>query len=74
MYSYEITEYLNKRNYELTPIEFMDVINGSPQIKDVYFQGGDKYDKFKMCTDDGYNWNIRMQKEPKKLTLKKDNN
>ena len=30
---YEITEYLNKRNYTLTPKEFVDVINGSPQKK-----------------------------------------
>lgn len=74
MYSWEIEEYLKQRNYNITPLEFMAIINTSPQIKDVYFQGGDEYDKFKMCTDDEYNWNIRMQKEPKKLTLKKDNN
>lgn len=74
MYSYEIQDYLNKKNYELTPIEFMDVINTSPQVKDVYFKYGDKFDHFKMCTDDGHSWNFRMQKEePKTLTLKKDN-
>ncbi len=73
MYSFEITEYLNKRNYTLTPKEFVDVINSSPQIKEVYFKGGDEFDRFKMQTDDGFNWNIKINK-PKKLTLKKDSN
>lgn len=73
MYSWEINDYLNKRNYELTPIEFMDLINKSPQIKDVYVELGEYYDKFKYCTDDGYQGYFRMQVEqPKKLTLKRD--
>lgn len=71
MYSFEITEYLNKRNYTLTPKEFVDVINSSPQIKEVYFKGGDEFDRFKMQTDDGFNWNIKINK-PKIKTLKKD--
>lgn len=71
MYSFEITEYLNKRNYTLTPKEFVDVINSSPQIKEVYFKGGDEFDRFKMQTDDGFNWNIRINK-PKTKILKRD--
>lgn len=72
MYSFEINNYLNKRNYELTPIEFMDLINTSPQIIDVYVELGEYYDKFKIITDDGFTTQFRMQVEiTKKLTLKK---
>ena len=76
MYSWEFKDYFNKRNYELTPIEFMDLINGSPQITDVYVELGEYYDKFKLITNDGYTEQFRMQVEQphKKLTLKKDNN
>lgn len=74
MYSWEINDYLNKRNYELTPIEFMDLINKSPQITDVYVELGEYFDKFKLITNDGFHAQFRMEVEQphKKLTLKKD--
>ena len=67
MYSHEITEYLNKRNYELTPKEFVDVINSSPQVNEVLYR---PENNFKLKTTDNYNWQIKL-KESKKLTLKK---
>lgn len=69
MYSWEIEEYLKQRNYNITPLEFMAIINTSPQIKDVLYKPEDNY---KIKTDDGYNREFKM--ETKKLVLKKDNN
>lgn len=72
MYSHEITDYLNKRNYQLTPIEFMDVINTSPQVVDVLYKKDEYGERFKIKTNDNYNWDISLlEDKPKKLTLKK---
>ena len=71
MYSHEITDYLNKRNYELTPIEFLDVINSSPQIHEVLYKK-DGVEQFKIKTTDNFSWNIRLlDDKPKTLKLKK---
>lgn len=67
MYSWEIEEYLKNRNYNITPLEFMAIINTSPQIKDVYYEPEDNY---RIKTDDGYTRDIKM--ETKVLKLKKD--
>lgn len=69
MYSHEIEDYLRKNNRELTPLEFMGVINTSPQIVNVEFI---KDNSFTFITTDGYSMNFRMIEEPKKLALKKE--
>lgn len=74
MYSWEIEDYINKRNHKLTPIEFVDVINNSPQIKDVYYNKDD-YNKFKIKPDDYKGMEITLlEDKPKVLTLKRDSN
>lgn len=71
MYSHEITEYLNKRNYELTPLEFMAVINTSPQIHEVLYNK-ESGNQFKIKTTDNFSWQIKLADDkPKTLALKK---
>lgn len=70
MYSYEIEQYLKERNYEITPLEFMSIINTSPQIKQVLLEKNDAI--YTIITDDNYRRNVRIIEEPKTLKLKKD--
>ena len=70
MYSYEIENYLKERNYKITPLEFMAIINTSPQIKQVLLENNDAI--YTIITDDNYRRNIKIIEEPKKLELKRD--
>lgn len=71
MYSHEIEQYLKERNYEITPLEFMSIINTSPQIRQVLLEKNDAV--YTIVTDDNYKRNIRIIEDaPKKLKLKKD--
>lgn len=69
MYSWEIIEYLKERDFNITPLEFMAIINTSPQIKQVPMEN----DTFKITSDDGLNVGVNILREPKILKLKKDN-
>lgn len=69
MYSYEIEQYLKERNYEITPLEFMSIINTSPQIKQVLLEKNDAI--YTIITDDNYRRKVRIIEEPKTLKLKK---
>ena len=71
MYSHEIEDYLRKNNRQLTPLEFMGVINTSPQVVNVEFN---KDNNFTFKTTDGFSMNFKMIEDSKKLTLKKDRN
>lgn len=68
MYSYEILEYLRQRDFRITPLEFMAIINTSPQIKHVPMDN----DMFRITSDDGLNVGVYIIKEPpmKKNILK----
>ena len=70
MYSHEIENYLKERNFEITPLEFMAIINTSPQIKQVLLENNDAV--YTIITDDNYRRNVRIIEEPKTLKLKKD--
>ena len=70
MYSYEIEEYLKERNYKITPLEFMAIINTSPQIKQVLLENNNAI--YTILTDDNYRRNVEIIQEPKTLGLKKD--
>lgn len=72
MYSHEIENYLKERNFEITPLEFMAIINTSPQIKQVLLENNDAV--YTIITDDNYRRKVRIIEEPKTLTLKKDRN
>ena len=70
MYSYEIENYLKERNYKITPLEFMAIINTSPQIKQVLLENNNNI--YTILTDDNYRRNVEIIQEPKKLELKRD--
>lgn len=71
MYSYEIMQFLRERNFRIYPLEFMSIINTSPQIKEVPMDN----DLFRITSDDGLNVGVNIiQETQKKLTLKKDRN
>lgn len=74
MYSHEIMQYLKERNFKITPLEFMAIINTSPQIKKVLLEHNDSV--YTILTDDGLVVNTEIIEEQpiKKLTLKKDSN
>ena len=69
MYSHEIMQYLQERKFKITPLEFMAIINTSPQIKHVPMDN----DMFRITSDDGLNVGVYIIKEPpiKKLKLDK---
>ena len=70
MYSYEIENYLKERNYKITPLEFMAIINTSPQIKQVLLENNNNI--YTILTDDNYRRNVEIIQDPKKLELKRD--
>lgn len=70
MYSFEIENYLKERNYKITPLEFMSIINTSPQIKQVLLENNNAI--YTILTDDNYRRNVEIIQEPKKLELKRD--
>lgn len=67
MYSHEIEQFLKERNYEITPFEFVSIINTSPQIKQVLLEKNDAI--YTIVTDDNYRRDIKIVK---KLQFKKD--
>jgi len=70
MYSFEIENYLKERNYKITPLEFMAIINTSPQIKQVLLKNNDAI--YTIITDDGLAVATEIIEEPKKLKLKRE--
>lgn len=70
MYSHEIQKYVEDRNRQLTPLEFMAIINTSPQIKQVDLAPNSA--NYTIKTEDGFNININIIEEPpvKKKILK----
>lgn len=70
MYSYEIENYLKEKNYKITPLEFMAIINTSPQIKQVLLENNNNI--YTILTDDNYRRNVEIVQDHKKLELKRD--
>lgn len=70
MYSFEIENYLKERNYKITPLEFMSIINTSPQIKQVLLKNNDAI--YTIITDDGLAVATEIIEESKKLQLKRE--
>ena len=59
MYSYEIKKYLEDKDYKLTLDEYYNLVNNSPQIIDVKFEGiYDFFHKKTISTSDDYSWGI----------------
>lgn len=72
MYSFEIRKYLKDRDFRITPLEFMAIINSSPQIKYVGYD--ERSSIYTITSDDGLSIGVEILEEPKKMTLKKDSN
>ena len=58
LYSYEIEELLELRDYLLTIKEYVNIIQTSPQIDHVQY----KKDHFELFTNDGYKFNFKIKK------------
>lgn len=67
MYSHEIVEYIEKNNKQLTPLEFLGIINSSPQIVEVLYQNDNN---FRIKTTDNFTIDFKLLEKPKvkKLT------
>lgn len=60
MYSYEIDNLCKQKNYVLSVADYKQIIASSQIIHIKY----DPYsDKFYIVTEDGYNWEIYVQRE-----------
>lgn len=60
MYSHEIDSYLRNRNWELNPIEYMNIINvkASPELDHITYNHKDN--DYKVWTKNGYEWTIKV--------------
>lgn len=67
MYSHEIVEYIEKNNKQLTPLEFLGIINSSPQITEVLYKPDNN---FRIKTTDNFTIDFKLLEKPKvkKLT------
>jgi hypothetical protein len=60
MYSEEIKQYLELREYVLNIQEYIEVVGKSPQINSVKYNNDE--DKFEISTDDRYNFKFKIKK------------
>lgn len=58
MYSHEIENLLKLRGYLVSVKEYYEICN-SPQVDHIKYEDG----KFKIWTNDGYNFILRIRKE-----------
>ena len=67
MYSHEIVEYIEKNNKQLTPLEFLGIINSSPRIVEVLYKPDNN---FRIKTTDNFTIDFKLLEKPKvkKLT------
>lgn len=61
MYSYEIQNLMELRNYLLTVKEYLYICETSPQIREVSYNPFE--DNFYINTDDRYNFKFKVKKE-----------
>ncbi len=61
MYSWEIQQLMELRNYLLTVKEYFNICETSPQIREVSYNPYE--DNFKIETEDRYKFNFKVKKE-----------
>lgn len=61
MYSHEIQQLLELRNYLLTVKEYFNICNTSPQIREVSYNPFEN--NFYIETKDNYNFKFKVKKE-----------
>ena len=59
MYSWEIQQLMEIKNYLLLVEEYLFILETSPQIERCTYKGDDNY---YISTTDDYNWNFRVRK------------
>jgi hypothetical protein len=60
MYSWEIQELMELRNYLLSVEEYLHICSTSPQIREVHYNPYE--DNFNIKTDDRYDWTFKVKK------------
>ena len=61
MYSFEIHELMTKRNYILTPEDYFEILENTPQIARVSYDAFSN--KYHIWTDDGCDWEFEIRKD-----------
>lgn len=59
MYSWEIQELMQLRNYLLTVEEYLHICSTSPQIREVSYNAYEN--NFNIKTDDKYDWTFKVK-------------
>ena len=63
MYSHEIQQLMELRNYLLGVKEYLHICNTSPQINYIHYDAWQ--DNFKIATDDRYEWTFKVKEKRK---------
>lgn len=59
MYSNEINDYLQARNFNVEYEEIENIMNCSPQVFRLKFEGiEDKHSRFRLYTHDNFTWDV----------------
>jgi hypothetical protein len=59
MYSWELDNYFNSKNYHVSDKEFQNLRSNSPQINRIKFEEfGNTYSRFTVGTSDNYNFQL----------------
>lgn len=65
MYSYEINQTLESKNYNIDSETYIDICNTSPQISRIKY---DSYEnKYEIWTSDNYFWKINVYRKGNEL-------
>ena len=63
MYSWEISNLLQKYNYNIPSDIYFQISNISDNPQITYIEYNAFSNKFKICTNDGYNWEFSVYKK-----------
>lgn len=61
MFSWEINELMMKRKYNITPIEYYQICDKSPQITHIHYESFSN--KYRIYTNDGYEWEFTIRRD-----------
>lgn len=64
MYSWEIQQLMEMRNYLLDAEEYFKICKTSPQIREINYNAFE--DNFHIATDDRYDFNFKVKKKERK--------
>ena len=64
MYSWEITQFFEQRNYKIDSEDYLKICNSSNQISKIKYEPFGDY--FEIWTGDGYYWKIKVFRKGEK--------